>query len=478
MIKTHIMGRHEEVAKRLLMGAAFFMLFGSVGRAQAGSGSNPTENQVAKEKCNQISLGLNFLGHGEIRSGGLPRQPERKHVEDHANFLMGRTRISAAYERLRKGCDSTETQPILEVKAVAQNSAIWGMRGNMSINLYEGWVRLNAKNGLFGQIGRIALAYDDERIIGPNDFATASHSHDVLRVGYEGHGHKVHGILAYNQNPSNLWTGTYYDEGAQFYKSMHVLWYHYDLPKFPLGASLLFMNIGMQSGDPNDVYNPPCTKYQQMVGGYVNYHPKHLTLEGSYYRQMGKFVDEFKQAGKIQAWMTSVNATVSPSEKYGFQVGYDYLSGDDFVPVTYGGTVGMPAHTVEKGFAPLNGSRTKFYGIMDYFYESAYTNGFTPGLQKALVGAYYNPIPKLNCKVSYYYLATATKLQDLNKTLGHAIDLQASYRFSKDIFLVAGYTQMMGTETMNRLKKGDSSKQALWGWFSLVVSPTLFKSRW
>ena len=144
----------------------------------------------------------------------------------------------------------------------------------------------------------------------------------------------------------------------------------------------------------------------------------------------------------------------------------------------YGGRFGTPRHEVVKGFSPLYGSRTKFYGIMDYFYESAYINGFTPGLQNAFVGIFGKPTDKLSCKATYHYLAVATDLDDLNSTLGHSIDLQASYKFSKDISLSAGYTQMMGTETMNRLKQGSSSKQARWGWFSLVVSPSIFKTKW
>lgn len=126
----------------------------------------------------------------------------------------------------------------------------------------------------------------------------------------------------------------------------------------------------------------------------------------------------------------------------------------------------------------MYGSRAKFYGIMDYFFESAYINGFTPGLQNAFIGFDYKPIPKLSCSATYHYLATATELQKLNRTLGHSVEFQASYRFSKDISLSAGYTQMQGTETMDRLKQGEGSKQARWGWFSLVVSPSLFTSKW
>jgi hypothetical protein len=407
---------------------------------------------------NQLDIGLNFMTHGEIRSGGLPRSfDEDVTIEDRANFVMGRTRLWAEYRRSG-----------LEARVMAQNTAVWGMRNNTAITLYEAWVKLKARNGMFAQIGRIPLAYDDERIIGPDDWAMAALSHDVLRLGYEGHGHKVHALLAYNQNAENLNTGTYYENGAQPYKTMQTLWYHYDIPKFPFGASLLFMNIGMQSGTKGV---DPHTEYQQMLGTRLLYHPKHLDLEGSYYRQMGK--DEY--ATKIEAWMASVKATVKPTDNYGFSVGYDYLSGDDYVPVIGPGTIGLPYHAVIKGFTPVYGSHHQFYGVMDYFYQSAYSQGFTPGLQNAFIGGYWKPFTPLTCRAAYHYMATATTLKNLNKTLGHDIELEAKYQFTKDISLSAGFTFMVGTETMDRLKQGTGDKYVRWGWFSLNISPTLFR---
>jgi hypothetical protein len=424
------------------------------------------QGQSDSSKVNHLSFGLNYRLHGEMVRGGLPVDPDVG-SEDKSNFLQGRMRLTVDYQR-----------PGIEVCAIIQNKNVWGSSGDKALNLYEGWVKMTAKNGLFAQIGRIALSYDDERIIGTNDFAMAALSHDVVRLGYEGYGHKVHAILGYNQNAENVYVNTYYDNGSQPYKTMQTMWYHYDVPKFPLGASLLFMNVGLQAGEIGNVYNSPSTEYQQMYGGYMNFHPKYLMLEASYYKQTGKCVEPIsKQAGDIDAWMASVKATVSPSCYYGFTLGYDYLSGDDYVPVIYGGKFGLPNHQIEKGFNPLYGSRTIFYGIMDYFYERAYTNGFTPGLQNAFVGAFGNPVAKLNCGATYHYFAVATELQGLNSTLGHSIDVQASYRFTKDISLTAGYTMMLGTDTMDRLKQGNNSKTAHWGWFSLTFSPSLFTTR-
>lgn len=432
------------------------LLASMVGRAQTDA------------PANKLNLGMDFKTHGEACSGGLPRMDDNDELmEDHSDFLLGRFRLNVDYER-----------PGLQAHAVIQNKAVWGTASNQSLNLYEGWVKMTSRLGFFAQVGRVALAYDDERIIGTNDFAMASLSHDILRVGFEGQGHKLHAILAYNQNSDMVYKGTYYDGGAQYYKTMQMLWYHYDAPWLPIGASLLFMNTGLQAGVPGDTLKPIHLAYQQMFGGYLNYDSKHLTIEGSYYQQTGMYVGQTMQSSKIDAWMASAKIAIKPSDHFGFELGYDHLSGDSYVPVLYGGTFGLPIHEVNKGFSPLFGSRNKFYGMMDYFYESAYTNGFTPGLQNAFAGINGKPTTKLSCSATYHYLAVATDLEGLERSLGHSVDLQLSYDFTKDISLTVGYTQMVGTETMMRLKQENGSKKANWGWFSLVVSPSLFTAKW
>ena len=439
---------------RMTLLAALLLLLPSLAQAQKDSLKH------------NINIGLQFLAHGEICGGGLTRASNS--TENRSAFILGRTRLTLDYQ----------LGNWLQTHLVAQNSAVWGMSGNQAVNLYEGWVKVQSKGGLFAQFGRMALAYDDERIIGPDDFANASKSHDAFRFGYEGHGHKAHAILAFNQNGNNVYYGTYYVNGAQPYKSMQTLWYHYDVPVFPLGASLLFMNMGLQAGVEGKENNPPRVEYQQMYGGYLNFHPKYVTVEASYYRQSGKHVNDEMVSVPIDAWMASAKATINPWERYGFALGYDYLSGDDYVPVLYGGRMGMPYHPTLGGFTPINGSRTQFYGLLDYFYQSAHSHGFTPGLQNAFVGASGKPWKGLSCGVTYHYLAVATRLDDHSGTLGHSIDLQVSYAFSKDISFTIGYNQMIETETMALLKQEGSKSQAHWGWFSLVISPTLFSRKW
>ena len=428
-----------------------------------------TLSYAQQEGENQLDVDLQMLGHGEMRLGGLDEKTldsEGNPIEgnDRAYFLMGRSRLSIDYKRSG-----------LETKITAQHSGVWGQKGQGSFNIFEAWAKLSMKNGLFGQIGRQALSYDDERIIGPNDWAMAALSHDVLRVGYEGRQHKVHLIVAYNQNAENIQGGTFYRDGAQPYKTMHTLWYHYDAPKIPLGTSLLFMNIGMQGGEKNGIYdNVARTRYQQLIGTYVSFKPSRGSIEASYYHQLGRNEENLK----IDAWMASVRGRLNITERVGAVMGYDYLSGDPYFAVPGKGQIGTTRHKVIKGFNALYGSHHKFYGMMDFFYVRTYLNGFTPGLQNLYVGGTYSPVKGLNLKATYHYMATATKLEGIDMTLGHDLDLEARCQIMKDVSLSVGFSYMQGKETMERLRRADHDNSLKWGWFSLIVSPKLFSTRW
>ncbi len=452
------------------------------------SSSPAQEIAVDKPKLNNFNLNLNLLARGEIRDGGFPNDPNAENPTDRSAFVFGRGRLTLGYNRQRAAdCE----RPLFETKISLQYVGVWGQESTNTFNLYEAWARLNSKQGLFLQFGRLALAYDDERVVGPNDWTMAGNTHDALRLGYEGRGHKLHILGAYNQNLANMNAGTtFFSHGDIPYKTMQMLWYHYDLPVFPLSFSALGMNIGMQGGEKGVDEH---MEWQQMLGGYLKlgsdspmqypYTPDNAPefswmIEGSYYHQLGR--NEYH--AKINAFMASAKATIKPSHLYGFELGYDYLSGDDYVAVLFPNTIGLPYHAVIKGFNPVFGSHHKFYGAMDFFYVSTFVNDFSPGLQNAYFGAFVNPVKGLNIKTSYHYMAVTTDLNDrngpLNKTLGHMAEVELSYQIIKEVKLSAGFTYMGGTETMARLKRASSDGRMYWGWFSIVATPTLVKVKW
>lgn len=409
-------------------------------------------------KQQELTIDAQLFTRGELRNGGFSSVDEDE--PGHAGFVLSRTRLSIDYRK-----------PGLQAHVTAQHSGVWGQAGKGAFNLYEAWAQLSLPVGLFAKVGRQELAYDDERIMGRNDWAVAALSHDVLKFGYEGHGHKLHGILAFNQNAENTNGGTFYQNGAYPHKTMHAAWYHYDFPRFPLGVSLLWMNIGMQGGD--DESNAK-TQYQNIVGSFLKLHPRWWNVELSYYKQGGH--DEY--GVKINAWMASAKVQYTPTRHYGFTAGFDYLSGDKEFPVPGKGTLGLIRHEQVKGFNPIYGSHHQFYGAMDFFYVSTYVNGFTPGLQNFYVGGHCQPLQGLSLKSTYHFLSMATHLKEMDMTLGHELEFSASYALSKDASISAGYSYMWGTETMVRLKRSSENRNLRWAWLTLTISPRLFTTRW
>lgn len=415
--------------------------------------AQPADSLLQEEKEHHFTLGGSLMTRGEMRDGGLSYSEE-----DGARFIIGRSRLSLNYR-----------QPNLEMQFTPQHVGVWGTKGDGSINMREAWLKLD-KNGFFAKVGRQSLAYDDERIIGLDEWSMTSAYHDVLKLGYEGHGHQAHAILAYNQNNSNVADGgTKYVDGGQVYKDMQTLWYHYDFNR-RLGASLLFMNTGLQSKFKNE----NVTEYQQLAGTYIKYAPGPLTLETSFYYQMGH--DEMRVP--IHAWMVSAEANWKINDRWKANTGYFRLSGDEDFTVPEVGDIGMMQHTKTHSFSLLYASHHEFYGAMDFFYLSAYYGGYSPGLQDFHVGGTLKTTDWLNLEAKYHYLSTSVKVMDEGYTLGHELELTASMRIMKDAWLMAGYTVMFGTETMKRLKRRDDMNQMNWGWLMFVVSPKFFSLDW
>ena len=66
----------------------------------------------------------------------------------------------------------------------------------------------------------------------------------------------------------------------------------------------------------------------------------------------------------------------------------------------------------------------------------------------------------------------------LDKGLGHEVDFQLTTKLMKDVSLKAGYSFMLGTETMDCVKGGDHDSWQDWAWISLNISPRIFSTKW
>ena len=423
--------------------------------------------QAQTEQTNEFTIDAKLVSRAELRVGGF--NPDTLDENRYSNFALGQYRITATYKR-----------SWLEMRLSPQSAGVWG-ESPITLSFYEAWAKMHSKKGFFVQLGRQALSYDDERILGNDDWTMTAPTHDVLKLGFENDIHKVHLILEYNQTSDNVDNGnTYYTGGLQPHKSMQTLWYHFDTPNKLFGISLLGMNIGMQSRNED---TPTETYYQQLVGTYMRFQPKRWSIEGAFYYQMGK-----EEHGiPMDAFMGSIKANYQLNDKYSFYAGYDYLSGDKYFNIPPTNAFGLILHDKMRGFNPVFGSHHEFYGAMDFFYVSNFVGSFTPGLQNLYIGGNLYPINGLNINAAYHYFAVATNPENFvglggalvtDWTLGHEIEVSASYDFSNAVQVSAGYSYMRGSETMYIIDKIDENRRLHWAWLMLTISPRMFGTTW
>lgn len=409
------------------------------------------ETQDRKE--NTFSMKVQIRPRAEYRNGVLfPRAIG----DEPTGFINNRARLSMGYERDR-----------LSIGLSAQHVGVWGQDAQIDKNgrfiLNEAWAQLDFGAGFFAKLGRQALSYDDERILGTLDWNVAGRYHDALKLGYENTNNQLHLILAFNQNDERLINGTYYAPGAQPYKTMQALWYKHLFDK-RFNASFLFMNLGMEAGNAETQTSD--TKNLQTLGTNLNYTPGNWLLGGTFYYQFGKT----KKDQKVSAFMWAINAAYQIDSRWKVGIGSDYLSG-----------AGGPGDKY-KAFDPLYGTHHKFYGAMDYFYASSFINGLNPGLWDNQVNAVFKASPKVNLSLAYHYFSITGDVykanEKLSKGLGSELDFQVDWQIMKDVKLSAGYSTMLGTSTMQAVKGGNPSHWQDWGWLSVNINPTIFTAKW
>lgn len=397
---------------------------------------------VFAQQDNQFTVDAQLRTRGEYNNGASTPRAEGQLPE---TFINNRARLTLGYQR-----DN------LEVKVGVQHTGLWGANdmnasdGQATIN--EAWAKLNIGAGFYAKVGRQQLVYDDERILGGLDWHVSGNWHDALLLGHSEGNSSSSLILAFNQATNNNKNGNFYD-GPMPYKSMQTVHHHYQSDMMPLGVSLLIMNLGRESG----VAGHGKTKYMQTIGGDLTFKPAEWDFHAALYYQTGKNVAD----QKVSAWMASAKVGYKISPEVGVNVGYDYRSGND------------GKSDKDKAFDQLFGTHHKFYGFMDYWLRTV-----PNGLQDIQGGITYKASEKTNLLLNYHYFLTTCDMGNLDKSLGHEIDLQLTTKLARDVTLMAGYSTMLGTETMDAVKRGNHKSWQDWGWVQLNINPRLFFTRW
>jgi hypothetical protein len=408
-------------------------------------------NLFSSKKGNDFSMTFQQRQRAEYRNGVL--QP-RNASDDATGFINSRSRLSILYQ----SSDIT-------MSLSAQNTGVWGMEPQVSHNpnlgLYEAWAQLNLNDGLFLKLGRQQLAYDDERILGALDWNTAGRSHDLLKTGFETNNHKLHLLLAYNQNREKVIGGTYYATTAQPYKTMQTLWYQY-AGTTNFKPSFIMMNLGLENG--NSLTGKSELVYLQTLGSHIASRPsKKMGMDLSAYYQMGTT----KTNQEINAWMIAIKSSFALNKQSTLILGTDILSGQD----------NNNSNNTYTAFNPLYGTHHKFYGAMDYFYATSFAGGLNPGLWDSYAGISIKGSNNVNFSSHLHYFAITADIQSnsgiLSKTLGVELDLQLDWKVRDNVQLSCGYSTLKGSSSMDVVKGGNHKAWQDWGWISLNINPRI-----
>jgi len=400
----------------------------------------------------QFTLSAEIRPRAEFRNGF--KKPLENSL-DPAFFVEQRTRLNANYASEK-----------FDIYISIQDVRTWGAVGQVyktdpSLhNLYEAWAayKINAKHSIIA--GRMALDYDNARILGNLGWAQQGRSHDLVKYVYSGESSSLHLGAAFNQDANTpefaKLSSTYYS-GVGNYKTMQFAWYHKNWEKSQL--SLLFLNNGVQAADSS-------VNFSQTLGLFGKKDLSGVKLGYELYYQFGK-----DPAGRdIIGLLANAEITFFANKPTSLTLGVDYLSGDK-------------ADTEkDEAFNPLYGTHHKFYGFMDYFYVG---NGHK---NKGLVDIYGKTKLKTGDKaaliVNLHEFISGTSVgvdesgSDYSSTLGTELDLVYNVNLAPSVNFKLGYSQMFYTESTEFLKNSvDPAKYAAWGWAMLTINPTLFTTK-
>lgn len=374
----------------------------------------------------------------------------------HTSFVGQRTRLNLNYKDEK-----------LTVKVALQNVRTWGnvvtsaptilpnSTDKNGVALYEGWAQYSFTDKWSTKVGRQLISYDNQRIIGGLDWSNQGRSFDAALIKYKGAKSQLDLGFALNADseakvaPSTPYTTDF--------KDMQYAWYHTSIKK--LGVSLLALNVGKEYLKAPSVIE---TNYSQTFGTYANYAGKKLTFDFSFYGQTGKV-----GVNKVSAWETAANLGYAFSPKFKATLGYEFLSGRDQNATS----------PMVKSFNPIFGTNHAFNGFMDYFYVGNHAGSV--GLQDVSLKLDF-PIKKVNLSVAPHLFYAPNKIVvagvEQDSYLGTEVDLTAVYKATKDVTLIAGYSQMFASDSMVALKGGTGLNDTTnnWAYLMVNINPQIF----
>lgn len=401
-------------------------------------------------KAQTFSLDADIRPRFEYRHGFGNLFPDEGKA---AAFVTQRSRLNLSYG-----------DPKLKVYLSIQDVSTWGDTrqlaindGNQSFSLFQAWINYSLNENWGIKVGRQAISYDDQRILGEVDWTMQGRFHDAAMLKFSKDQFELDLTFAYNQESQKNIGSDYTINGFFSYKVMQLA--HFKKAWDKGSISFLVMNNGFQKYTDENNLQPDGVYYRQTTGTYFTFPLSAIQLTGSAYFQSGKA----NATTDLSAYQLMLEAKYQVG-KTALTLGFESLGGTD-----------ASGSDKNKSFFPLYGTNHKFNGLMDYFYVGNHANSV--GLNDLYLKT-QTPIGKQSSLgANLHYFSSQANLGDgIENYLGTELDLVFGKTISKNIKMNVGYSQIFASESMGILKGGVNAKNTNnWGWVMLVVNPNLLK---
>ena len=399
----------------------------------------------------QTSYAQEFEANIQLRSRFEMRNGYKNPLSDGQNpaaFVSQRSRLNLNF-----------TKDKLDVKLSLQNVAAWGdvptstPKSKNGVAIYEAWARYKFTPMFQLKIGRQVIAYDNQRIFGEIDWAQQGQSHDAAVFSIVPKKHKIDIGAALNSDAETLIQTPY---TVSTYKTMQFLHYSTAVKSFKI--NLLAVNTGYEYVKPDMKLR---TDFSQTYGTFLAFKNDKWDANLSAYGQSGT-----KGNKVVAAYNAGANVAYSFTKSFSLGLGYEYLSGKSQ----------LDSSGNNKSFQPLFGTNHGFNGFMDYFYVGNHQNSV--GLQDAYMKLMFKKGKWTTSLVPHVFYSAESivdsSAQKMDSYLGTELDFTLAYAFQNDVVITGGYSHMLGTKSMERIKGGNVDRTTNWAYVMISFSPSIF----
>jgi hypothetical protein len=443
---------------------------------------------------------------GEYRDGYMSLRDSSK--TPYAD-IIGRARLLFDYKNEK----ITTRFSLYDAWVFGQNYYSSDTISKNTVNIYEAWFKYNFNPAFGVKIGRMEVAYDDERIFGVSNWSMWGATHDIVIAQYESPLGTMKGDAGFAVNniaPVSAYMNSYIM--GKNYKYMSYLYFNKKFLDNKFSLSILGVIDAFQK---NSITTTKTTtksdtliirnQYDSIIGTTIIKTPVTTSTTQEFTDQLyaratigagllftdkkwGFFLNGYYQGGhyrdgrKLSSNFYAAWISYQIFKPLKLQVGYEHLSGNNYSDTT-------TYKTKLTGFSTLYGTSHRGYGYMDLF-NSLTKDNLSPGLNDLYGRATINFNDKMALEITYRwfsfpngYLSKPTKTKPyayvaVSKSLGSEIDIMYTYKPIANLELNAAYCFFLPTATMetyNGLKTG-TARFAQYAYFMITYKPNFFNS--